>query len=359
MQVTTLIMAGGKGERVWPIGRQSKPKQFLKIKGKHTLIEDAIIRAKTFCDEKNIFIITGEKYRDSFSKFLPNFPKENIIFEPTGRDTAAAVTLGVYTIEQKIPNSIVVTLPADPVIEGEAMFTTVIQKAIEHADRDNLPVTIGIKPSRAEIGYGYVHLADCISGKENIKVFRVDSFLEKPDQDKSDIISEDTSYLWNSGMFIWKSTVILSHMEKLQNDTYNKVVATYNYIKSDQFDNAKKEFSSIEKKSIDFAIMEKLTNSLCVRGDFKWDDVGSFSALSRVYTPDHQGNVKIGDNFLLDTENTIVMNNDSDSFVAVCGMKDIIVVNHKGATLIYPRGKDHIIKDLLAELEARGKTKYL
>lgn len=359
MQIATLIMAGGRGERVWPIGRQDRPKQFLKVKSENTLIEDTIIRAKTFCDEKNIFIIMGEFYKASLDSVLPDFPEDNIIFEPSRRDTAAAIAFGVYTIEQRIPDAVIVTLPADPFIEGIELFTTVVKKSIDCATEKDLAVTIGITPTRAETDYGYVHTDTCISGDDEIKVYKIDSFVEKPNKEKAEIMYKDSNYLWNSGMFVWKSSVILDYMKNLEPDTYAKIVDAYNYSLAGEKDKALEAFDSIVKKSIDFAIMEKLTESLCIKGDFVWDDVGSFSALSRVYTPDDQGNVKIGDNLLYKSENTTVMNNDDNTFVAVCGMKDIIVVNHKGATLIYPKGQDGMIKEVIAQLEAQGNTKHL
>lgn len=359
MQIATLIMAGGHGQRLWPIGRRDKPKQFLKIKSENTLIEEAIIRAKTFCDEQNIFIITGTEYKDSFYNLLPNFPKDNIIFEPSKRDTAAAIAFGIYTIEQKLKDAIVVALPSDPFIENIERFTAVINKAIQYAAEQELAVLIGISTNRAETSYGYIHTSDCISGEGNIKVYKVDRFVEKPNKEKAEVLYKDKSYLWNSGMFIWKSSVALSYIKNLEPLLYEKVVNTYHYIANNELENAKTEFDSIEKKSIDFAIMEKITESLCVEGDFIWDDVGTFSALSRVYRPDENGNLKIGDNCLLNTENTTIVNNDENTFVAVYGMKDIVVVNHNGVTLIYPKGDDDMIKALMSEIEQSGKTKYL
>lgn len=358
MTVSTLIMAGGVGERLWPLGRKNKPKQFLKIKGKNSLIEDAIIRAKSYCEEKNIFIVTGERFRESFEKYLPDFPKENMIFEPIGRDTAAAVALGAYTIQNLIGETVIVTIPADPIIQGEALFTAVMKKAIERADKERLPVMIGIKPVRAETGYGYLHLSDCVSGTENIKVYKIDSFVEKPNQEKAEKLFKDTSYLWNSGMFIWRADIILSAIKHRAPDIYEKAIATYEAISKGDKDLALKEFSSIEKKSIDFAVMEKLTNALCVKGDFRWDDVGSFTSFSRVHECDWQGNLKTGNSFVYDTKDSIVVN-DSNTFIAVCGMKDVIVVEHNGAILVYPKGQDNIIKELVAELEARGYKDYL
>ncbi len=361
MQVAILIMAGGRGERVWPIGRKDKPKQFLKIKSENTLIEETIIRAKTFSDEKNIFIITGEQYKNSLNEILPNFPKENIIFEPSKRDTAAAIAYGTYIIEQRIGEDVVViTLSSDHFIENVDLFTAVMKETIKYASENDMAVTVGITPNRAETGYGYIHTAECISEDSNkIKTYKVDSFVEKPNIEKAEIIYKDPSYLWNSGMFIWKSSVILGYIKKLEPSIYDKIVNTYKYISSGDSAKALAEFDTVEKRSIDFMVMEKIDASLCVKGDFVWDDVGSFSALSRIYTPDNNGNIQIGDNHILDSENTTIVNEDKDTFIAICGMKDIIVVNHKGATLIYPKGKDDMIKTLIAELEGKDKTEHL
>lgn len=356
MEKSVLIMAGGIGERLWPLSRENKPKQFLKIGDEKSLIEKTILRALKITSEENIFIITGIRYREAFNQYIPNFKKENIIYEPLGRDTAAAVTLGALTIKEKIGNSIIVILPADPIIKEENLFTKTVEEAIETTSKTKKTIIVGIKPNRAETGYGYIKLANNIKYNE----YNVEKFVEKPNLENAKKFLDNGNYLWNSGMFIWDIENILNAVQSFMPDTYNKVLESFNNI--DNLEKSKEIFSKIEKISFDFGIMEKLKEIICIKAEFFWDDLGAFSALGRIYKKDNDNNVVIGNVYIKESKNNIIINDDND-FIAVNGIKDLTIVKSNGALLIYTDNQDSKIKEILKEIrekdELKDNIKYL
>ncbi len=354
MKISVLIMAGGIGERLWPLSREEKPKQFLTIYDNKSLIEQTIDRAKQITSLENIFIITGNRYKSTFKKYMPDF--QNIIYEPIGRDTTAAIALGVYYIKEKVGDSIVVIVPADPIIKENKLFIDSIKEAIERTKETKNISIIGIKPTRAETGYGYIKLKDIIKYNS----YNVDRFVEKPNLEKAKEYLKDSNYLWNSGMFIWDTDSILKKIKTLANDTYNKVVETYKNINDEN--KALEIFSTIEKKSFDFSIMEKLNDIICIKSNFFWDDLGAFSALYRIYEKDENQNVTIGDVFVKDSNNNIIISDD-DTFMAISGVENLTIVKSKDVLLIYSNNEDNRIKDILKDIkekeELKDKRKYI
>ena len=356
MKKSVLIMAGGIGERLWPLSRENKPKQFLKIGDNKSLIEKTILRASKITDEENIFIITGIRYKESFAQYIPSFRKENIIYEPLGRDTAAAVTLGALTVKEKIGNSIIVILPADPIIKEEDLFTKTVEEAIETTSKTKKNIIVGIKPNRAETGYGYIKLADNIKDNE----YNVERFVEKPNLENAKKFLEDGNYLWNGGMFIWDIESVLNAVQSLMPDTYNKVAESFN--NRNDFEKAKEIFSKIEKISFDMGIMEKLKDIICIKAEFFWDDLGAFSALGRIHKKDKDNNVVIGNVYTKESKNNIIINDDND-FITVDGINNLNIVKSNGALLIYSDNQDAKIKEILKDIrekeELKENKKYL
>ena len=356
MKKSVLIMAGGIGERLWPLSRENKPKQFLKIGDDKSLIEKTILRASKITDEENIFIITGIRYKESFAQYIPSFRKENIIYEPLGRDTAAAVTLGALTVKEKIGNSIIVILPADPIIKEEYLFTKTVEEAIETTSKTKKNIIVGIKPNRAETGYGYIKLADNIKDNE----YNVERFVEKPNLENAKKFLEDGNYLWNGGMFIWDIESVLNAVQSLMPDTYNKVAESFN--NRNDFEKSKEIFSKIEKISFDMGIMEKLKDIICIKAEFFWDDLGAFSALGRIHKKDKDNNVVIGNVYTKESKNNIIINDDND-FITVDGINNLTIVKSNGALLVYSDNQDSKIKEILKDIrekeELKENKKYL
>ena len=262
----------------------------------------------------------------------------------------------MYYIKEKVGDSIVVIVPADPIIKENKLFIDSIKEAIERTKETKNISIIGIKPTRAETGYGYIKLKDIIKYNS----YNVDRFVEKPNLEKAKEYLKDSNYLWNSGMFIWDTDSILKKIKTLANDTYNKVVETYKNINDEN--KALEIFSTIEKKSFDFSIMEKLNDIICIKSNFFWDDLGAFSALYRIYEKDENQNVTIGDVFVKDSNNNIIISDD-DTFMAISGVENLTIVKSKDVLLIYSNNEDNRIKDILKDIkekeELKDKRKYI
>ncbi|WP_300369589.1 mannose-1-phosphate guanylyltransferase [Brachyspira sp.] len=350
MKKAVLIMAGGIGERLWPLSRESKPKQFLKIIDDKSLIEQTIDRALQITSKENIFIVTGKRYEEAFNKYIPSFNKENIIYEPIGRDTAAAIALGVLAIKEKVGNAIVSILPADPIIKDEDIFIKIINDSIDISKKTDNIVIIGINPTRPETGYGYIKLKDNIENN----IYNVDRFVEKPNYENACKFLEDGHYLWNSGMFIWSIDNILNAIKELMPDTYDKVRKT---LETKENDKKIEIFNSINKISFDFGIMEKLNNIICMKSNFFWDDLGAFSALGRIHDKDNSNNVVVGNVYVKEANNNIIINDDNKTFIAADGIDNITIVKSEGVILIYPNNKDSKIKDILKDIREKDELK--
>jgi len=359
MKKTVLIMAGGVGERLWPLSRESRPKQFLSIGGDTSLIENTVRRARLLTDDGNIFIVTGAKYKDAFLKYLPEFSQDNIIFEPTARDTMAAITLGAIHIKETVGDTVLAILPTDPIIKSDELFTKTLCRAYSFAHTKKSAVTVGIKPSRADTGYGYIKMGALLDSNEGIESFYVDSFKEKPNKEKAEFFLEEGSYLWNSGMFIWDIDHLLETIESVNPSIYKNVRLSYNAIVKPNYDEALKHFEMVEKISFDFGVMEHIDNIICVRAEFFWDDLGSFTALKTIYGSDDEGNTAIGNVFLNESKDNIIVNNDDKTLIALNNVSGITVVKSDDVIFIYKSGEDDKIKSLLKEIRLDGsKEKY-
>lgn len=359
MKKTVLIMAGGMGERLWPLSRESKPKQFLSIGGESSLIENTVNRAKLITNDSNIFIVTGSKYKDAFEKFLPNFNKDNIIFEPIARDTTAAIALGAFYIKETVGDTTLAILPADPIIKDDVLFTQTLCKGYDFALNKKSAITVGIKPTRPDTGYGYIKIGKAIDSTNNIKSFYIDSFKEKPNKEKAIEFLEDGNYLWNSGMFIWDINYLLETIESTNPNIYNNVKLSYDAMKNSDYGNALKYFESTEKISFDFGVMERIENIICVKAEFFWDDLGSFTALKTIYNADSSDNIAIGNTFLNESKNNIIVNNDDNTLIALNNIEGITVIKSNDVIFIYKNGEDDKIKSLLKEIRLDdNKKKY-
>lgn len=358
MKKTVLIMAGGVGERLWPLSRLSRPKQFLSIGGEKSLIENTVRRAKLITDDSNIFIVTGAKYKDAFFKYLPNFNQDNIIFEPTARDTTAAITLGAMHIKETVGDTTLAILPADPIIKDDQLFTKTLTRAYKFASTRRSAVTIGIKPRRPDTGYGYIKMGALVDSNEGVESFYVEGFKEKPNKEKAEFFLEDASYLWNSGMFVWDINYLLETIESINSSIYQNVRLAYEAVKTN-FNFALTCFEAVEKISFDFGIMEHIENIICVKGEFFWDDLGSFTALKTIYGSDDNDNTAIGNVFLNESKGNIIVNNDEKMLIALNNVSGITVVKSDDVIFIYKNGEDDKIKTLLKEIRLDdSKEKY-
>ncbi len=348
--MNVLIIAGGKGERFWPKSTISKPKQLLPIVTDKPMIEETVNRLLGLVDYKNIFISTNKNLIESINEILPGIPEENYIIEPVGRDTGPAIGLGAVYIGKREPGSVMVVLPADHLITEKDIFQNDLQIAEQIAKNTGCLITFGIKPSRIETGYGYIELGEVINAEYENHAYEVRKFEEKPDLPTAKQYYEQGNYVWNSGMFIWTTNAILEAFEKHLPNMFEDFMEIQENIGTDRENEVVNEyFENFEKISIDYGIMEKADNVLCVKARFTWDDVGAWSALSRVKSMDEDNNLIQSDWKGIDTRNCIIVNDKG--IISTIGINNLIVIKHGDSLLITEKTREQEVKKIVNELK--------
>lgn len=356
MKVTALIMAGGRGERFWPKSRKNLPKQFLSLTddGK-TMIQHTVERILPLVAMEDIYIATNRDYASLAQEQLPDLPKENILCEPIGRNTAPCVGMGAVHINKKYEDALMVVLPSDHLIKYNSMFVNVLKDACEVAEQGDNLTTIGITPNYPETGYGYIKFD---SEKNLGRAYGVECFVEKPNMEKAKEYVADELYLWNSGMFVWKISTILDNMKAFMPATYEGLMKIQDAIGTEDEDAVlEQEFVKMESESVDYGIMEKAKNIYVVPGTFGWDDVGSWLAVGRIRKSNEYGNVVSGNVITVNSRNSII--EGGEKLIATVGISDLIVVDTEDAMLICEKENAGDIKKVLENLRICNRNEYI
>ena len=355
--INTMIMAGGKGERFWPKSRLSTPKQLLPITGDKTMIEETVDRISALSKRENIFISTNMRLKDKIKNILTDIPNENYILEPEPRDTAPAIALATAVIGKKYPGSVMVVLPADHYIIDEDIFREDIQIAANIAKETGCLITFGINPARIETGYGYIELGEIINSNYKNPAYEVKSFKEKPDFITAKQYVEKGNFVWNSGIFIWTTTAIMEAFEKYLPEMFNGIIKLQEILEKDTSVEAiTNVFKTLPKISIDYGVMEKAENVLSMKARFRWDDVGSWPALERVFKQDENKNIIRGKWAGSDTTNSIVLGDDENLLVTL-GLNNFVVVKDKDAVLIMNKSKAQDLKKIVEQIKQNKDLK--
>ncbi|SFS84613.1 mannose-1-phosphate guanylyltransferase [Paenibacillus sp. 453mf] len=358
MTITSVIMAGGKGERFWPKSRTNLPKQFLNISGNKSMIQQSIARLELLMDISQIFVVTNELYAELIKAQIPHLPHENIIIEPVGRNTAPCIGLASILIEEKFPDSTMVVIPSDHIIENEEGFIKILKTAIQVAEDNSNLVTLGIQPKYPETGYGYIQSTDELTEMNGLNVYKVNKFVEKPDLETAQAYLASGNFYWNSGIFVWKTATIRRYIQELMPEMHDIMETMKAGINSgNREDVIRSEFKKMPDQSIDYGIMEKVNNIYVIPCVFGWDDVGSWTALERINELDDHGNVIKGNILNLDTKRCIIESNGK--LIATLGIKDLIIVDTEDVTLICTKDKAQEVKLLLKELRMQKLEQYL
>lgn len=356
--ISTLIMAGGSGTRFWPRSREKKPKQFLKIFGNETLIQSTINRFLPLTSKENIFIISKEVQKEEIEKQNLTVPVENILFEPTGKNTLPCIGLASLIMIRQNPDGIIIVTPSDQLIDNHPLFRETIKTAIEIAEKENGFVTIGITPSKPATGFGYIEIESQLKTGNDIAAYKVKQFVEKPNLETALKYVNAKTFFWNSGMFIFKSSVLWDAIKRFSPDIFAALIEIESHIGKPSFNSElNRIYSSIEEISIDYGIMEKADNVYLVKGDFVWNDLGSWEQVYELSEKDASNNATYGEVLLEDTENSCVYT--SQGIIAVMGMKDILAVQDGNATLICKRERGEDIKKLVERLRSPELNKYI
>jgi len=350
-----VIMAGGRGERLWPLSRSSRPKQFISWK-RHSFFRATVDRVKPIVGAENIYVVTQKKYRELILKQAPLIPPSNIIVEPQGKNTAPCIGLAAVIISAlKNPEEIMIILPADHFIGDEEAFQKLIRFACRVAN-DNFLVTLGITPLYPHTGYGYIHYGDSYY-KEEIEAFKVLKFTEKPDLETARKYLKEERYLWNSGIFIWKARVILEEMRKYMPDLYQGLMKIKESIGTPQEKEVMGEvFKNLENISIDYGIMEKTDRALVIPADIKWSDVGSWAALEEILKKDQQGNIVLNKHLGIDTQNCIIWTKKP---VVTLGIKNLVVVETDDVIFLMPKSHSQKVRLVIEALKEEREFKKL
>lgn len=357
-----VIMAGGSGTRLWPKSRVSKPKQFHSLTSKHSLLQETVNRLAPVTHAEDMYIIAGKSHLDSIRQQVAEIPKDNVVSEPVGRNTAPAVAVMAALIHKRDPNAIMVVLPADHYITKNDEFRRLVVKSVDIAARHPVALTLGIKPSYPETGYGYIEMGDRFD--DDNEAHWVRSFKEKPDVQTAQDYVTSWRFLWNSGMFVWSTRTILDLFERFAPEMYAGAMRYAEAHGTPEEETVLNEvYKGFESISVDYAILEKAEKVLVLPAEVGWNDVGSWAALHDVLctdqalcTGDH-GNVVIGQHIGYDTYNCLILGDDR--LIATIGLDNIVVVDAGDVVMVCPKGRSQDVKHLIDKLRKEGMSQYL
>ncbi len=350
------ILAGGSGTRLWPRSRESTPKQFLDFTGTGTMLQEAFSRVAPIIPPERVWILTGKRYVDTVREQLPVLPPENVVGEPVGRGTAPAIGFAAMLLQRESPNAVMAVLTADHVINYKERFREVLLEAAQVAEKGHL-VTLGIKPSRPDTGYGYIERGEKLYD-EKFPVYRVVRFTEKPNLEMAEQFVASGNYSWNSGMFIWRVDAILAEIERQMPELFDglkKIMAAWDEPK--RYDVLQSVWPKLPNETIDFGVMEHAKDVVVIPVEIGWSDVGSWNALWEVLPHDPSGNVVQGNALLHDVENSLIYS--ESHLIAAVGIRDMVIVDSGDAVLVIPRSRSQEVKTIVNALKQRGLNDYL
>lgn len=353
-----LIMAGGGGTRFWPLSRSGTPKQLLNLSGRDLMINETVDRMSMIIGKSNLFIITAEMQAPSMilATQCRVFP-ENILMEPVGRNTAACIAYSAMKISALYGDGIMVITPSDQYIRDDVKYAETLRKSVNIAEEHDKLITVGIKPTFPATGYGYIGYADAPA--EIAKP--VLEFREKPDEAVAEEYIRQGHYVWNSGMFIWKASLILRKIQQYVPDIYEKLAQIQKVMNTPaEQDVLHRLYPEIRNISIDYAVMEPSAREgdvLVIPSEFGWSDVGSWDMMDVLHTPDENGNVLIGDTVAVNTSNSIVYS--ASRTVTAVDVDGLVIVETPDAVMVCPKDRAQDVKKIAEELKKTGRKELL
>lgn len=344
-----VVLAGGVGQRLWPLSREISPKQIQPVIGDHTLLQTTINRLLKKFKASDIFIVTGKEYFKNISRQLPGFHRKNILMEPARKNTAAAIGYAAYLIAKKNPKETIISIASDHFVYPEEIFLRSLKNMEKVIKKDPLGVCLlGIKPSYPATGLGYIKVGPNKKLVAGVKLHEVNKFVEKPSLKKAEYLTTSGKYLWNPSYFAWR----VDNIQRL----YKKFIPKTHKLLEQTIKGNKKAFDEIIPLSIDYAILEKLKNNFYViPANFTWADIGHWATIKEIHAKKSKRNVILGLQHSLDTESSLIYNYTNNVLTTV-GVKDLIIVQTKDGTLVCHKDRAQDVKTLVEQM---SKEKHL
>ena len=355
-----ILMAGGIGSRFWPMSRTVCPKQFIDVLGTgETLIQQTYRRLSKVCQPRNIFIVTNELYRNIVKEQIPGITDRQILCEPSRRNTAPCIAYAAYKINAENPQANIIVSPADHIILHEEEFCDVLLSALEATTKNDWLLTLGITPSRPDTGYGYVQFSDDEqTGYKDIS--KVKTFTEKPELEMAKQFLASGDFLWNSGIFIWSLSSLMTAMKQQLPD----IDAIFSegadlYFTEQETDFIQKAYAEVRSISIDYGLMEKANNVYVMAADFGWSDLGTWGSLYDSRTKDMNGNAIIGNSVMTYDTRDCIINMPKNKLVVIQGLEDYIIVEDKDMLLIIKKEEEQLIRNIVEDVREKKGEHYI
>lgn len=353
-----VIIAGGSGERFWPLSTQSRPKQFVSLFEGKPLIRHAVDRLAGLIPPERILIVTSGALADLSAETCDILPRENIIGEPCRRDTAAACALATGLVAARDKDGVLAILTADQLMGNVGSFRKILTDSFAAAAKSDCIVTIGVTPDYPATGFGYIEAGDDIDFGTETKFRKAKRFVEKPDSATAEKYLQSGNFSWNSGMFIWHVNTMSKAVRSLVPELSPLLTIPSEYSSYEELNSKLSEvYPGLKKISVDYAVMEHFQNIVTASGSFGWDDVGSWPSIGKHFSPDQDGNIKIGAVASFDSSRNIIVNEGNGGLVALVGCDDLVVVQTGNATLVCPKSRAQDIKKLVQQIGTDDKTK--
>lgn len=354
-------MAGGIGSRFWPMSRTQHPKQFIDILGTgETLLQQTYNRFLKLCPKENIFVVTNEIYKDLVRQQIKDMPEQLLLLEPARRNTAPCIAYACYKIYKLNPNANVVVAPSDHLILKEQTFVAAIQSCFKKASSEDCLVTLGIKPSRPDTGYGYIQFRQSEKKESDPRMKKVKTFTEKPDLEMAKFFRQSGDFLWNAGIFVWSVKSVVHAFEKHMPEMhtlFNEGLSLLNTENENEF--IKKIYPQCKNISIDYGIMEKADNVYVRSSAIGWSDLGTWGSLYQHMEKEDKGNAIVGKNVMLYNSKNCIVHAPSNKLVVLEGLSDYIVVESEDVLLVCKKSEEQQIRQFVNDVKGLKGDKYV
>lgn len=356
-----IIMAGGVGTRFWPMSTTLHPKQFLDILGTgETLLQNTYKRMLRVCENNNIYVVTSSAYKDLVKEQLPHIKTENILCEPARKNTAPCVAYASYKIHKRDPKAVTVVTPSDHLVKKEDTFVKAINSCFEKAAHQDCLITLGIKPTRPDTGYGYIQFIGSDKQEKDKRIHKVKTFTEKPNHEMAGFFMESGDFLWNSGIFVWSTNSILNAMEKHDPELANVFKEGWDvYNTGNEAAFIERAYSTCKNISIDYSVMEKAQNVYVRSSIFGWSDLGTWGSLYAHINKDEQGNALVGKNIITYDSKNCIVQVPREKLVVLQGLEDYIVVESEGVLMICKKQDEQQIRNFVNDVKVKKGEKFV